>query len=85
MIVYSNFPLLYVCGAQNAAHSLFDRSAKLQTDRRCDPQLQRFSTRDRDYGSMIRERTGRSFVSDNHQNSPLYVFQYFMLLAADFP
>lgn len=48
MIVYSNFPLLYVCGAQNAAHSLFDRSAKLQSDRRCDPQLQRFSRPHRD-------------------------------------
>mgnify|MGYP006907424754 CR=1 FL=1 len=39
MIVYSNFPLLYVCGAQNAAHRLFDCSAKLQSDGRCDPPI----------------------------------------------
>ena len=85
MIVYSNFPLLYVCGAQNAAHRLFDCSAKLQTDRRCDPQLKRFSRPHRDQYVRRFRRSGRSLVSDNHQNSPLYVFQYFMLLAADFP
>ena len=66
MIVYSNFPLPYVCGAQNAAHSLFDCSAKLQADRRCDPQLQRFSRPHRDQYVRRFRRSGRSLVSYDH-------------------
>ena len=78
MIVYSNFPLLHVCGAQNAAHSLFD----------CAPNCKRTVDVIRSF-SVSAGRTVTSTSADSAapaeasfrmttKNPPLFVFLIFL-------